>query len=87
MNYFDVLTSHDWIGTGGKPWYFVTTVEARNEVAARRKATAKMSEFFRRNGRTELSSVVHGVGACGCYKQFVGKYVGQFIDEAFPNGE
>lgn len=82
MQYFDVLTSHAWSGGGGRSWYFVTTVEAESESAARAIARRCVRRFLKARGRELTSTVVHGAAACGAYDRFVGKYVGQFIDEA-----
>lgn len=84
MQYFDVLMSFSWIGSGDKSYYFVTTVKSDNAATARVRARRKMIRFFESNNREILSSCVHGVGHTGVYGGFIGKYVGQFIDEAFP---
>jgi hypothetical protein len=82
MQYFDVLTSHAWVGSGARHWYFVITVRARNESAACTIAEQRMQRFLENRNRVLLSTVVHGAAPCGTYNRFVGKYVGQFIDEA-----
>jgi len=82
MERFDVLTSHQWVGSGEKSWYFVTSVRASSESVARAVARRRMASFFQKNGRALTGTSVHGVGPMGCYDGFVGKYVGQFIAEA-----
>lgn len=82
MQYFDVLTSHQWLGSGDKAWYFVTTVRASAPHTAIVIARKRMADFFDSNGRFVLSTSVHGCAPAGEYRRFVGKYVGQFIDEA-----
>lgn len=82
MWYFDVLTSHQWVGSGERSWYFVWSVLAESEAAARALVKARAKRFFRQQGRELLATVVHGVGPSSTYDQFAGKYVGQFIDEA-----
>jgi len=82
MQYFDVLSSHSWAEGTGRRMYFVTTVRAQNQAAARAKAVRSMESFFVRHNRGLVETFVHGCGPVGSYSQFVGKYVGQFIDEA-----
>ena len=82
MKYFDVLTSHQWVGSGDKSWYFVWSVLADSEVSAKNKVKSRARRFFSEQGRELLTTVVHGVGPSSMYDKFAGKYVGQFIDEA-----
>lgn len=82
MEWFDVLLSHNWTGAGERSWYFVYTVKAASESAAVAKAKAKSRVWFKKANRELLWSTFHGVGSCGSYPEFTGKYVGQFIDEA-----
>lgn len=82
MEWYDVLLSHSWTGSGEKSWYFVYTVRAATPSAAVTQARAKARVWFKKNNRELLWSTFHGVGPCGDYGKFVGKYVGQFIAEA-----
>ena len=83
MHYYDVLLSACWVEGGDDSWYFVNTVKARTPSAAREEAKRKLRSFFKKQGRTLLYVNHHGTGAAGTYSNFVGKRVGQFIDEAF----
>ena len=82
MDWYDVLLSHNWTGSGERSWYFVYTVRAGSKSEAVSKAKAKARVWFKRQNRELLWSAFHGVGVCGSYGKFVGKYVGQFVDEA-----
>jgi len=82
MNYFDVLLSHRWTEGGGHSWYFVYTVAATSESEAVAKAKAKARAIFGKSSRRLLLNTFHGVGPCGSFSEFMGKYAGQFIAEA-----
>ena len=82
MQYFDVLSSCSWADDPAHRPYFVTTVKARNPAAARAKARGSLALFFAKKNGELVDVFVHGCGPVGSYAQFVGKYVGQFIDEA-----
>lgn len=83
MDYYDVLLSTCWEGSADKSWYFVYTIEAKTKPAAIAKAKVKNRAFFKEQGIRVLYQTAHGAGPTGCYQGFAGKYVGQFIDEAF----
>lgn len=82
MNYYDVLLSACWVGTDNESWYFVSTIKAGSNSAAVAKAKRRLRSFFARENREVLYINHHGSGPAGCYSQFVGKRVGQLIDEA-----
>lgn len=83
MNY-DVLLVVNYRHDPCKAWYWVLSMSAPTAYVAGQRAKRYA---LKDNDKTHfpLSSVsVSAVGPLGCYEKFVGKWVGQFIEEAFP---
>ena len=85
MKYFDVLLAVDDADGFAVAQYDVRTIRAANIDAARSYARATVrreNQVF--GSKTRQVFRLLGVGPAGYYDKFVGKYVGQFIEEAFP---
>jgi hypothetical protein len=85
MKYVDVLMSVVCSDGDPTPYYDVQLInlpDGADEAEAARRRVRALNAKYRSAGVTRK---LIGVAKSGTYDGFIGKYVGQFIDEAFPD--
>jgi hypothetical protein len=83
MKYVDVLVSVAHDDGDGAPFYDVQLLnlpDGADEHAAARRRIRVLNAKYAKSGVVRR---LIGVAPSGTYDSFIGKYVGQFIDEAF----
>lgn len=80
MNFYDVLSIVKWRAESDDDVYWVTTVYARDERAAKLKAPRELTRWFNRQGVKVRSMQTLYVGPCGAYDHLAGRIVGSFIE-------
>lgn len=84
MKYFDALYASVVVGPFSQGYYDIRTFRATSQRGALARARAHARKVNADFERTGLQTRLIGVAPAGEYDAFVGKYLGQFIDEAFP---